>query len=110
MVLSIDPENERVSLGMKQVEDDPWPRIEKEFGIGARHKGRIVWVGDKGIAVELNGVEGFVSKTELPEELQETAVQKFQPGQAVDVIVHSLDEKERRIQLGLVLADGAGEK
>jgi len=106
VVLSVDPENERVSLGMKQVYDDPWPRIEREFSIGARHSGKVLWVGDKGIAVDLGDhVEGFVPKTELPEELQETIVQKLTIGQAVDVIVHSLDEKERRVQLGLVLAD-----
>ncbi len=110
IVLSIDPENERVSLGMKQTHDDPWPRIENEFGIGVRHKGKVLWVGDKGIAIDLGDhVEGFVPKTELPEDLQETAAQKFSGGQPVDVIVHSLDEKERRIQLGLVLKDGADE-
>jgi small subunit ribosomal protein S1 len=104
VVLSIDADAERISLGLKQLTEDLWPRVEKEFGIGARHKGKIVWVGDKGMAVEIeNGLEGFVGKSELPEEMQENLGQHFAMGQDVEAIVHSVDEKERRISVGLVL-------
>lgn len=109
VVLSIDADAERISLGLKQVTEDIWPRVEKEFGIGARHKGKIVWVGDKGMAVEIEpGLEGFVGKSELPEEIQETMATHFTVGQDVEAIVHSVDEKERRINLGLVLDDAKG--
>ena len=108
VVLSIDVESERISLGMKQLADDPWPRAEKECGIGTRHKAKVVWAGDKGMAAELApAVEGFIPKTELPEEIQENPAQKFSVGDNIDVIVHSLDEKERRILLGLVLEGAA---
>jgi ribosomal protein S1 len=56
------------------------------------------------MAVEIeNGLEGFVGKSELPEEMQENLGQHFSVGQDVEVIVHSVDEKERRISVGLVL-------
>lgn len=109
IVLSIDIESERISLGIKQLADDPWPRVERESGIGTRHKGKVLWVGDKGMAVELApSVEGFIPKTELPEEMQESLVQKFSIGDEVDAIVHSVDEKERRILLGLVVDSSTG--
>ncbi len=102
VVLSIDPENERISLGVKQLTDDPWPRVEKQYGIGARHSGKIVWSNEKGIAVETEpGIEGFISKTELPEDISQSHA--FAVGDPVDVIVHSVDDKERRINMGLVL-------
>ncbi len=104
MVLSIDADAERISLGVKQTTEDPWARVEREFGIGTRHKGKIVWVGDKGMAVEIEpGIEGFVGKSELPEEMQENLAQHFSVDQQVEAIVHSVDEKERRINVGLVL-------
>jgi len=109
VVLSIDADAERISLGLKQTTDDIWPRIEKEFGIGARHKGKIVWIGDKGMAVEIQPyLEGFVGKSELPEEMQENLSQHFAVGQEVETITHSVDDKERRINVGLVLSDAKG--
>ncbi len=108
IILSLDVENERISLGMKQLQDDPWPRVEKEYSIGSRRKGKVVWIGDKGIAVEFEPqIEGFVARTELPEELQEDPVQKFPIGESFDLVIHSLDEKERRIMAGFVLESEA---
>jgi small subunit ribosomal protein S1 len=111
VILSIDPENERISLGVKQLLDDLWPKIQKEFVIGTQVNGKIVWTGDKGIAVELMpGVEGFIARTELPEDLQENPAKQYPVGEEISVVVHSLDEKERRIFLGLVLAEEEGGK
>lgn len=104
LVMNIDLENERISLGMKQLSDDNWPQVEKDLSIGARRQGKVIWAGDKGVAVELEpGVEGFIPKTDLPEAVQETAAQHYPLDSIVNVIVHSLDDKERRIFLGLIL-------
>jgi small subunit ribosomal protein S1 len=104
VVLSIDAEAERISLGLKQLIEDPWPRLHKDFGIGTRHQGKVVWVGEKGMAVEMEpGIEGFVGKSELPEEMQENLAQHFTVGREVEAVVHSVDEKELRISVGLVL-------
>ena len=112
VVLSIDAENERVSLGMKQLVDDIWSQIQGDIRLGARHKGPITWVGEKGLAVEIKpGVEGFVALAELDEEGkpvstdtagEDDPTQKYSIGQEVEVAVYSVDEKERRILLGLV--------
>lgn len=104
VVLSFDVENERISLGMKQLTDDPWPHVSKELSLGSRHHGKVSWIGEKGLAVGLGPqIEGFVSRTELPDEYQADPAKKFPVGQEVDVVVHSIDEKERRISLGFVL-------
>lgn len=107
VILAVDPENERISLGMKQLSEDPWPKILKEYAIGTRHEGTVVWAGEKGVAVLLqNSFEGFVPKTELPEEFQENPAGHYPADHPVTVVVHSLDEKERKITLGLVLGSG----
>lgn len=104
VVLNIDADNERISLGMKQLTEDPWPRLQKECAIGTSHKGTVVYAGDKGLAVELEpGIEGTVLKSDLPEEAQENPSASYPPGTSLEVVVHSLDEKDRKISLGLVL-------
>lgn len=103
VILNLDIENERISLGMKQLQEDPWSKIEKEYTIGSRHQGKVVWMGEKGMAVELSPhVEGFVGHSELGAETTEGT----EVGQSAEVVVHSLDDKERRILLGLVLDSG----
>lgn len=112
VILAVDPENERISLGIKQLSEDPWPKVLKEYAVGTRHKGKTVWAGEKGVAVELqNSIEGFVPKSELPEEFQENPAGHYTMEDPVEVVVHSLDEKERKITLGLVLeSEGKGEE
>lgn len=103
VILSIDVENERISLGMKQLTLDPWPQIQKDFAAGSEHRGKVLWVGEKGLSVELApSIEGFVSRSDLPEESQ-NASKQYPVGGEVLAVVHSLDEKEHRILLGLVL-------
>ncbi|HPC11278.1 MAG TPA: 30S ribosomal protein S1, partial [candidate division Zixibacteria bacterium] len=65
-ILKIDHENRRISLGYKQLEDDPWPEIARKYGVGAEVLGTIQRVLDRGVVVELDGaVEGFVPATQL---------------------------------------------
>ncbi len=106
IVLSMDVENERISLGVKQLLEDPWPRLQKELTIGARKAGKVVFANEKGLAVELEpSVEAFIPATDLPEEYQAILAKKFPAGCEVQLVIHSIDEKERRIQAGLVLED-----
>ena len=117
VVLNIDLENERISLGMKQINDDPWGRIRKEYAIGSRHKGKVTWSGEKGVAVELEPqasptafFEGFIGRSELPDSEEENLAKAYPVEKEIEVVVHSLDEKEHRVSLGLVLGEGELQK
>lgn len=103
IVLTIDAENERFSLGIKQLVDDPWPRIREEYKIGKKMEGVILGVTDRGLEIEVEpGIEGIIPKSALTEELGAQLKQSFERGQKVSVILHSVDERERRIAFGLI--------
>lgn len=103
IVLTIDAENERFSLGIKQLVDDPWPRIREEYQIGKKMAGVILGVTDRGLEIEVEpGIEGIIPKSALTEELGAQMKQNFERGQKVSVILHSIDERERRIAFGLI--------
>ena len=102
-VLKIDKEKQRVSLGLKQLNDDPWVNISSRYPIGNKVKGSISNVTDYGCFVELeNGVEGLVHMSEMdwtnknihPSRLVEV-------GQEVEVMVLDVDESRRRVSLGM---------
>ena len=102
-VLKIDKEKQRVSLGLKQLNDDPWVNISSRYPIGNKVKGNISNVTDYGCFVELeNGVEGLVHMSEMdwtnknihPSRLVEV-------GQEVEVMVLDVDESRRRVSLGM---------
>jgi len=101
VVLSIDKENRRMSLGLKQLTPNPWPEIIKKFPIDSIAEGKITRTVDSGVLVELEKeVEGLVHISELgisPEELK-TA---FKAGDAIKVKVIKLDEQQRRIGLSV---------
>jgi small subunit ribosomal protein S1 len=103
VVLSFDPERERVSLGYKQRMPDPWVGVEDKFPAGARMRGKVVSLTDYGAFVELEeGVEGLVHISEMswrkrikhPSKLVEVSDQ-------VDVVILDVDEDNRRISLGM---------
>ncbi len=103
IVLSIDKDNERFSLGIKQLVDDPWPRIRGEYEIGKKMTGKVLGVNERGIDLEVEpGVEGTIPCSALPEEIAEHLKDNFQRGQEIPVILHSIEERDRRIAFGLV--------
>jgi small subunit ribosomal protein S1 len=103
IVLAIDTETERFSLGIKQLVEDPWPRIREEYQIGKKMNGTILGVTDRGLEIEVEpGVEGIVPKSALTEEAGAQIKHSFDRGQTIAVILHSIDERERRIAFGLV--------
>jgi small subunit ribosomal protein S1 len=102
VVLSIDAENRKISLGLKQTEEDPWEKLEQKYGIGSRHLGTVRDLVPFGAFVELEeGIEGLVHISDLswtrkvkhPGEI-------VKKGDKIDVVVLSFDRNERRIALG----------
>ena len=66
IVLAVDNEHRRISLGHKQISENPWDIFETEFGVGTETEGKIVRIIDKGVIVELpQGVDGFVPVSQL---------------------------------------------
>ena len=88
VVLHIDPENERFSLGVKQLLDDPWDRINESYTIGTKAKATVVSIGEVGAVVKLEeNVEALVPAGEFSESLK--------VGDEVEIIVKSTEPKER---------------
>ena len=102
-VLKFDRDRERVSLGYKQLQPDPWSSVEERFPIGTRVNGRIASVADYGAFVELeSGVEGLVHVSEMSWSKRVKHPSKIvNPGDNVEVEVLSVDPKARRISLGM---------
>lgn len=102
-VLKYDREKQRVSLGIKQLGNDPWVDMALQFPEGKRIKGKVTNVADYGCFVELGeGVEGLVHVSEMDWTNKNPIPAKIvQLGQEVDVIVLDVDEERRRISLGL---------
>ncbi|MEX2644024.1 MAG: 30S ribosomal protein S1 [Acetobacterales bacterium] len=102
-VIRFNPETQRISLGMKQLEADPWDGIEAKYPVGTRFKGRVTNITDYGAFVELEaGVEGLVHVSEMS-----WTKKNIHPGkivstsQEVEVMVLDVDPVKRRISLGL---------
>jgi len=102
-VLSFDKEHERVSLGLKQISDDPWVIAEDRYDINSRHKGKIVSLADYGAFVQLeNGVEGLIHISEMSwtKRIKHPS-RLLAVGDEVEVMVLSLDRENKRIALGM---------
>ena len=102
-VIRFNPETQRISLGMKQLEADPWEGVEAKYPIGRRFTGRITNITDYGAFVELEpGVEGLVHVSEMSWTKKNVHPGKIvSTSQAVDVMVLDVDSNKRRISLGL---------
>jgi small subunit ribosomal protein S1 len=100
MVLDVDAENKRISLGVKQLQDDPWPSISERFAPGVEPDGKVVRLQDKGLVVDLGDeIEGFVpvshSLVDSPEKLEE----HYAGGDSVSLRILESDAANRRIVL-----------
>ena len=102
IVLSVDPERERISLGIKQVNTDPFAIYVGENGKGSQASGRVISVDAKGAVIDLGGgVEGYLRASELARERVEDARNVLSEGQDVDVKIISIDRKNRKISLSV---------
>lgn len=111
VVLSIDPEKQRISLGLKQVEPDPWIQVPEKYAIGSIVKGKIVNITNFGAFAKLEeGVEGLIHISELDEKHVDNPQEIVSIGDELDLKVISLDPEERRIGLSLKEAKTDQEK
>jgi small subunit ribosomal protein S1 len=102
-IIKINPETQRISLGMKQLMTDPWEGVAVKYPVGAKFRGKVTNVTDYGAFVELEpGVEGLVHVSEMSWVKKNVAPSKIvNPGTEVDVQVLEVDSNKRRISLGL---------
>jgi small subunit ribosomal protein S1 len=102
-VIRFNPETQRISLGMKQLEADPWEGVSLKYPIGTRFMGRVTNITDYGAFIELEpGVEGLVHVSEMSWTKKNVHPGKIvSTSQEVEVIVLDVDRDKRRISLGL---------
>ena len=102
-VIKINKETHRISLGMKQLQADPWDAVEAKFSLGSVHQGRVTNITDYGAFVELEaGVEGLVHVSEMSWTKKNVHPGKIvSTSQEVEVMVLEIDSAKRRVSLGL---------
>ena len=102
-VIRINPDTQRISLGMKQLQDDPWNAAAAKYVPGTRHTGRVTNIADYGAFIELEeGVEGLVHVSEMSWTKKNVHPGKIvSTSQEVEVEVLDVDQEKRRISLGL---------
>ncbi|MFQ6550021.1 30S ribosomal protein S1 [Aestuariibius sp. 2305UL40-4] len=102
-VIKINKETHRISLGMKQLQEDPWDVVAAKYALGSTHQGRVTNITDYGAFVELEpGVEGLVHVSEMSWTKKNVHPGKIvSTSQEVDVMVLEIDAAKRRVSLGL---------
>jgi small subunit ribosomal protein S1 len=102
VVLGIDVDNERISLGIKQLQEDPWNRVPRAYPIGTRVKGPVTSVTDFGVFVEIEeGIEGLIHVSQLSTERVDKPASLHKVGDIVEAEVTSVDIREKRIGLSV---------
>ncbi len=103
MVLDIDEERRRISLGIKQCHQNPWERFAEEHGKGDSIAGAIKSITDFGIFIGLEGsIDGLVHLSDISwDESGEEAVRRFSKGQEIETVILSIDPERERISLGI---------
>ena len=101
-ILKIDHENRRISLGLKQLRDDPWPEISRKYSVGTDCLGTITRVMDRGVTVELDGeVEGFVPTHQLGKPDLENPADAFSEGDQIPLQVIEFERPAHKIVLSV---------
>lgn len=102
-IIRFNPENQRISLGMKQLENDPWAGAEIKYPVGAKLTGRVTNITDYGAFIELEpGIEGLVHVTEMSWTKKNMPPSKIvSTSQEVEVMILDIDASKRRISLGI---------
>jgi len=102
VVLKIDKENEKFSLGIKQLEANPWEEILKKYPVGNEVTGEVTKVADFGAFVKLEeGIEGLIYSSELASERVEKPEDVVKPGQSVTALITKVDPVEQKISLSI---------
>lgn len=106
-VLEIDRERQRISLGLKQTQEDPWQVAVNRYGVGDELEGKITKVVAFGAFVEvMSGVEGLVHVSELSDQHVESPGDVISPGDTVRVVVLEIDADRRRLSLSAKRVEG----
>jgi len=102
-ILKFDQDKDRVSLGLKQTQSDPWEKVDERYPVGSKWVGTVVSITDYGVFIELEkGVEGLVHVSEMSWTKKTRHPSKIvQVGEEVDVVVLNVDKSQKRISLGM---------
>jgi small subunit ribosomal protein S1 len=102
-IIKINKETHRISLGIKQLQEDPWDAVEGKYALGSTHQGRVTNITDYGAFVELEaGVEGLVHVSEMSWTKKNVHPGKIvSTSQEVEIMVLEIDSTKRRVSLGL---------
>lgn len=110
IVLEVDPSQQRISLGLKQAQSDPWTSIASEYQIGQKVAGKVSKLASFGAFVELaEGVDGLVHISQISDDRVQKVKDVLSPGQEVEARVIKIDAVERRIGLSIKAANVADE-
>lgn len=102
IVLDIDVDNERLSLGIKQLESDPWETIAQRYPVGSRVKGEITSVAEFGVFVKVEeGIEGLIHNSQLELQKDQDPSEVYNVGDTIECGVINIDREERRISLSI---------
>jgi small subunit ribosomal protein S1 len=102
VVLGIDVENERISLGVKQLADDPWSSMNQRFPVGTRVHGKVTSVTDFGVFMEVEeGIEGLIHVSQLSMDRVDKPQGLFSPGQELEAEVTAVETRDRKIALSI---------
>lgn len=102
VVLNIDVENEKFSLGIKQIEKNPWDELSHKYSPGSVVTGKITNFTDFGIFMEIEeGIEGLVHISEISQKRVKTSSELYSVGDTVSAVVKSIDPKSKKIRLSI---------
>ena len=108
VVVSVDKENQKFSLGIKQLEEDPWKRIEERLPVGSVIEGEVVRVTDFGAFVEVEtGIEGLIHISELSDDRVEKPSDVIAKGDKPKCMIISIDKDAKKIALSVKRAQHA---
>lgn len=110
IVLEVDPSQQRISLGLKQAQEDPWSSIASHYAVGQKVKGKVSKLASFGAFVELEeGIDGLVHISQISDDRVQKVKDVLSPGQEVEARVIKIDPVERRIGLSIKAATIADE-
>ncbi len=109
-ILDIDVEKERISLGIKQLTEDPLAAASENIKKGEIVTGIVSAIEEGGIEVDVNGIKGFIKRTDLAKDRSEQKTERFAIGEKVDAKVTTFDAKTRKLTLSIKAREVAEEK
>lgn len=102
VVLSVDRANEKFSLGIKQMDKNPWEELQDKYGIGGVVSGKVTNITDFGIFVEIEeGIEGLVHVSELSHKKVKSPKEVYQVGDEVTAVIKNIDTENKRVGLSI---------